>query len=352
MRLELLTTLEQLTLLREEWNRLAAGVPLRGPAWLLSWWRAFGGRHKLHVLALRSEEGELLGLAPWYRRDAAAGRVLAFLGSGTACTDYTTVLAKPGRETAVAGAVAGWLREHADSWDVLELFGVEERDSTITALVAELRSEGCGLLESEPIRAWRIPLPADWEAFMAMQSKSHRKQIRRVQERLFVSGRAVLHSARDSATLAEGMAIFRDLHQRRRESLGEPGCFAQPEFAAFFEYAAEALLASGELGLRWVTLDGRPIAAEFHLEGTDVTYAYQAGVDPDQLEEEPGRLINTAAIMRAIERKRQGFDFLRGDEHYKAHWRAEPRTLLQLRLTAPSASGRVRRHARNPPGRP
>jgi CelD/BcsL family acetyltransferase involved in cellulose biosynthesis len=39
--------------------------------------------------------------------------------------------------------------------------------------------------------------------------------------------------------------------------------------------------------------------------------------------------------MRAIEEGYQFFDFLRGDEPYKAHFRATPTALLETRFIAP-----------------
>ena len=61
-----------------------------------------------------------------------------------------------------------------------------------------------------------------------------------------------------------------------------------------------------------------------------VTYVYQAGIDPARLDEEPGHLITAAVVKRAIEQGGRAIDFLRGDEPYKAHFRAVARPLLAL----------------------
>ena len=81
-----------------------------------------------------------------------------------------------------------------------------------------------------------------------------------------------------------------DLHQRRRRSLGEPGCFASQAFHDFHREVVERLLDRGQLRISWLELDGTPAAAEYHFADRTATYAYQGGVDPDRLEEEPGRL--------------------------------------------------------------
>jgi len=138
------------------------------------------------------------------------------------------------------------------------------------------------------------------------------------------------------------MEILVDLHQRRRVGLGEAGRFACPRFHAFLHEAAERLLARDQLRLFWVELDGRPAAAEFQIACGQVTYAYQAGVDPELLDLEPGRVITIATIQRAIDEGQRAMDLLRGDEPYKAHWRAEPRPTHHLRIVPPRAAARLR----------
>ena len=84
--------------------------------------------------------------------------------------------------------------------------------------------------------------------------------------------------------------------------------------------------------MSWMELDGTPAAAEYHLADSAATYAYQGGVDPDRLDEEPGRLSTILCLRHAIEEGHRQLDFLRGDEPYKAHWRATPRATYDYRV--------------------
>ncbi len=84
------------------------------------------------------------------------------------------------------------------------------------------------------------------------------------------------------------------------------------------------LLASGRLHLFWVELDGRPAVAEYFLLGDDATYSYQAGLNPDCMDDSPGRLGNLLGLRHAMGLGHRAFDFLRGDEPYKAHFRVRP----------------------------
>jgi CelD/BcsL family acetyltransferase involved in cellulose biosynthesis len=296
--------------------------------------------------------GSLIGAAPWLLESSGPrGRVVRMLGSGEVCSDYMSLLALTGREDHVARAVAAWLIEAAEgrndsesknSWDLLELTGVASSDATIAQLVSHLTESGAGVHRRPGPNCWRIELAGSWNDYLGQLSKSHRKQVRRVERRLLESGRAVLHTAANADELERGLEILIDLHQRRRKSLGEPGCFASPPFDGFVRDVAARLFERGGLHLHWVEVEGRPAAAEFHLVGSDVVYAYQAGIDPEQIDEEPGRIINVATIKKALDEGRRGFDFLRGDEPYKAHWRAQPTPSLELRIVPDRAVAKVR----------
>jgi CelD/BcsL family acetyltransferase involved in cellulose biosynthesis len=91
-------------------------------------------------------------------------------------------------------------------------------------------------------------------------------------------------------------------------------------------------------------LDGSPAAAEYHVADAKTTYAYQGGVDPDRLAEEPGRLSTILCLRAAIEDGHTQIDFLRGDEPYKAHWRATPRATYDYRVIPNRRLARLRGH--------
>jgi CelD/BcsL family acetyltransferase involved in cellulose biosynthesis len=356
------STLDPLAPLAAEWDRLARGVPFRGWAWSANWWRRYAGgpngrqgTNGLFLLAVFDEEGHLAGIAPWYvEHSAAQGRVLRFLGSGEVASDYLSLPCRPEYEERVSGNLADWLvGEHwsqigrlsvpdSDRWDLLELTGVDAGDSAVARLAAAMEARGNPVHRRPGARCWRIELPGTWDDYLAGLSKDHRKQVRRIQQRLLATGRAVLHTVTREDELPQAEQILVDLHQRRQNKLGGPGRFASERFASFHHDVMPELLREGQLGLHWIELDGKPVAAEYHLIGDDVVYAYQSGVDPDALDCWPGTLAHAATIRSAIGRGMRGFDFLRGDEPYKAHWRAQPRSSVEVRIAAAGAGARLR----------
>jgi len=349
MRIERAQTAAELADLKPVWRELSASHPFCGPEWLTSWWAAHQARRELCLAVARNADGEVVGLAPWQlRRHAAWGRVLGFLGSGEACSDYLRVLCKPGREAEVGQSLATWLTQDptAPRWDEIELEGLAAGDTATEQLLGELETHGASVRRTRGEYCWRLQLDGAWEDYLQRLSKSHRKQVRRVERRLIDSGRAELKWAQNPAELDRGWEILVDLHQKRRASLGQPGCFASRRFGEFLRGVSNELLPAGELGLYWVELDGEPVAAEWHWERRGVSYAYQAGVDPARLDDEPGRLINILTLKRAIERGFTAFDFLRGDEPYKAHWRAEPQVSHKVTVTPNRTLPRLRQGLR------
>jgi CelD/BcsL family acetyltransferase involved in cellulose biosynthesis len=142
--------------------------------------------------------------------------------------------------------------------------------------------------------------------------------------------------------LDQALSILVDLHQRRWQTQGKTGCFASRPFLQFHHAVTAQLLSGNALLMNWLELNGRPIAATYDLGGGGGVYAYQSGIDPESLDEQPGRLMNLASIRRAIERGDRFYDLLRGDEPYKANWRATPRSSYDAHVVPSRTSARLR----------
>jgi hypothetical protein len=352
-----LCDLEELAPYADDWDRLSAGVPFRSWTWLSAWWRHYGAqrtgqpaRAGLFVPCVFDDTNSLVGLAPWYlQARGPQGRVVRPLGSGEVCSDYLSVLCQPGMEHQVMLSLAEYLTEsHSPQgrdpqpWDLLDLSGCDARDQAIACLLQHLADAGNTVHLRPGPNCWRIELPPTWDDYLGMLSKSHRKQLRRLERRVLASGRAVVHSVQRLDELPAATEILIDLHQRRWRSLGQRGCFASPRFTAFCREVMAGLLRNGQLQLDWLELDARPVAVELKLVGSGVIYAYQGGMEPEALEHEPGKLIALLNLRQAIEGGYRAFDFLRGDEFYKPHYRARPRPSLSIRVVPQRASAHLR----------
>ncbi len=356
MTVQLITDSNELADLETAWNALAGGMPLRSWDWLATWWNHYGAAsdksadRQLYVLAVYDDDNDatdgakpLIGIAPWYLdRSAIKGSVIRWLGSGEVCTDHLSLICRPDDATRVAAAIADTLTGKCDDWDLVELGAVDADDAPVAALLAALEVRECLVSRHAADQCWALDLPASWDDYLASVSKSHRKQLRQLERRVLETNRASWLRVETESDLAVAWDVLVDLHQRRRRSLGEPGCFASRPFHDFHRDVVARLLVRGQLRMSWLELDGTPAAAEYHLADGNTTYAYQGGVDPDRLGEEPGRLSTILCVRAAIDEGQRHFDFLRGDEPYKAHWRATPRPTFDCRVVPNRRLARLR----------
>ena len=352
MRVERFHNLNDLRPYREAWDGLASGVVFRSWTWLAAWWRHYGeGRHErsLEVFVVfrdaASDGDGVLAILPAYSEATwTQGRVLRLLGDGEVCSDHLGLLTRATDQHDAATAIS---REIAadESWDLIDFTAIDDADAASQQLFDELATCEFKVNRTLGDRCWTIELPATWDEFLALQSKSHRKQIRQMERRILAGEQAEWRLVAAASEFGDAWSTLVDLHQRRRQSLGEPGCFASPSWAAFHWDVAQQLLAEGSLRLSTLLLDGRPIAAEYHFASQEATWAYQGGVDPQRLADEPGQLSTICSIRRAIYDGHARFDFLRGDESYKAHWRATPQQTHRLTVVPNRLTPRLRQGA-------
>jgi len=338
------SSFDELSAHADVWDHMAVGVPFRSWTWLSTWWRHYSATGQLYVLGVFNR-GHLVGIAPWYRSTTFQhGRVLRCLGDGEVCSEYSAILCEPGLEELISGVLGEWLVRARgwDHWDVIQLDSTEQEDLVALSLAEHMAGQGCHLHSRAGQGCWRVALPSTWEDYLDRFSKDRRKKIRRMHRRYIEGGLAILHTVHSPEQLTRAQDILVDLHQRRRNTLGQPGCFASSRFRAFHEDVLPRLLQESRLGLHWVELEGRPIAAEYHLLGDETVYCYQGGIAPEAAGHSPGQIATLFALEQAVENGYRAFDFLRGNEPYKRQWRAEFRPNVELRIIAKRTAAQLR----------
>lgn len=342
--LEAITASAELAEQRKAWNRLAGEAVFCRHEWLATWWRHFQtSKTTLTAVAFRDERRELVGIMPWYLDRSWQGRVLRLLGSGIVCSDYVSLLTSTADVVDLARRLANWLEtDFRNQWDAVDFDQVDPCDPALAALVAELQLRGHTVCQRPGMHCWRIALPESWDAYLACLSKKRREIARKLWRRWYETGKAKLHRAETPDELENAWRIFIDLHQRRRSSLGQPGCFASPRFESFLHDASRQMLAAGRLQLTYLEIEGQPAATELDLLGGQTVYGYQMGMNPDLAAIQPGNIRLVGLLHAAIASGYRTFDLLRGDEPYKAHWQGRPLPLVRWRIANRSLASRCR----------
>jgi CelD/BcsL family acetyltransferase involved in cellulose biosynthesis len=329
-------------ILWSDWRILANGIPMRQPEWLMSWWEFYRSNDsELYLLTVRSRD-RLVGLAPCYRNRSE--RQVRLLGDGEVCTDHNGILVSaedPECGTSVIAALGDWLLDHCNDreygWESVYLEGISGSDTRTRELQSLLANRGCVAMERNPMNTWCLDLRDGWEGYLARASKDTRKRLRR---RLSSLADVQVHRVRSEDDWNRYYAILIDLHQRRRNALGEPGCFASPSFAQFLEKASLRLLQLGQLQAFHLEKDGQPIAVEIGYRSSTQWYCYQGGIEPAVMEIEPGKMSNVWMMSQAQSQGIHSIDFLRGDEPYKKQLKADPKSITDLWVARPGWKGR------------
>ena len=327
--------------LRAAWDQLCADRPTVQWPWIAQWWWEYRGHDQLAVLAVWSGP-RLVGVAPWYVSPSIGGPDLVAIGTGEVATDHGGLIADPAHAAEVGIAVANHLLgPFRAGWRRVVLGTVTKDDAAIGALLDRLHSARM-LVDRQPDgHAWSIALPSNFDDYLAGLSRSSRHRLRRLSRAIAERG-GRWTAVSNQEELSRALPIVEALHQARRRSLGQRGRFESRHFARFGRAVARQLLDDGHLRLLLLEIDGRPAAFDLSVCTEGYTFSYQTGFDPAVAHLRVGQVVLAEVIARAIDRGDRILDLGRGDEEYKAHWRAVPVPLesVQISTRHPAAVAR------------
>ena len=361
---------DQFRLLGQEWNGLLAASPADTIfltwEWISTWWDVYGTDSRLYVLAVRDDDGTLVGIAPLRirKRSRLGGlvrlRSVEFIGTGGDVTpEYLDLIARPGFDLAVADAVADVLQQDA-SIDVIDLRSCPSASPCLARLRERLAQEGRGLLQlRHDSTCPSMRLPATWEIYWASRSRNHRKKLREYDRRCERELAIRLRLTSTPQEIDADMQTLMALHHRRWHHGSR--AFQSDRYRKFHLRLARLLLDRGALRLFSLEAGPKVVASLYCFSYHGRYYYYQAGRDPDYSRYRVGLVLLHRAVGQAIAEGAHTFDFLSGDEDYKytwadeqavnlrlSHWKSGPARIVG-RLSA--LAGRIRSHQTGPRAR-
>lgn len=322
-----LTDVAGLAGLADEWRILADECPFatvfQSFEWNAAWWRHYGQRpgRRLHLLAFRDPNGgRLVGLAPlmtsfWY---GSPLRRLSFLGTGS--SDYLDLIAAPGCEASVAAAFYDTL-SRSGGWHLCDLQQLRNGGLLRAYPPDQAGKLACVEAYGEPCPY--LVLPGDWETLTQQFGKKTRANIGYYDRALRKIYHVEVAAVADQDELDKEMTRLFDLHQRRWNQRWLPGVFGSRGVQQFHRDAARSLLEGGMLRLFCLRLDGVTQASLYCFAFGDRVCYYQGGFEPTLAKWSLGTVLTSHALQSSIGEGRIVFDFLRGDEPYKAKWTRE-----------------------------
>jgi CelD/BcsL family acetyltransferase involved in cellulose biosynthesis len=341
--------IRDLEALRPAWHALLNKYPLSTTfsswEWLSCWWRAYGGHRTLLAYTLFDSTNTLVGMATFSLGvekfwGGTRVRVLRLLGDGSYDSDNLDMPAVAGFEDVLARGVIEDLTRRSSQWDLCE-FNTLPPDSPVAACLSfTAKSQGWPLVEDLTCSS-AIHLPDAWEKYLAALSSEDNKNIQRYTRRLRNRYTARFYRCTQNHELPRCLdALFR-LHQGRWQHAGERGTFSSSARRQFYQELSLSLLARGWLELWVLELDGEIAAVQFAFRFRDTVFQLQEGYDHLRSSDRPGYVLRAEVLRTLISEGVRTYDFLGGEDSYKARWRAERCSYRTLRCAMPYTKGAI-----------
>jgi CelD/BcsL family acetyltransferase involved in cellulose biosynthesis len=323
--------------LHDEWNALleesASHVPFLRYEYLTTWWQTRGGGEwpdaTLALITAR-EDGRLTGAAPLFRAERDGRPVLLNVGA-IEISDYLDLLARPADLDRFLAELLPFLRSAPlPAWQALHLYNLLDSSATPAALQAAAAARGWTATQEQLQHSPYIPLPGDWETYLAGIDKKQRHEIRRKMRRLEGSGapwRWYIVTERES--LEAEIQAFMDLMAQDPEK----AAFLTPPMREHMRLTIRCAFDAGCLQLAFMEINGQKAAGYLSFDYLNRLWVYNSGIDRSFNEYSPGWVLLGYLLQWANESGRAEFDFMRGDEDYKYRFGAIDRFVLRVDLT-------------------
>ena len=323
---EVIKNLEEFQKAKQLWGQFDTD-PLNSFNWNFRWWNAFESHGDLHLVKFEQAD-EIVGFAPFYADRWFGLSRFRFLATGDTCTDYVDLICDFQHYQSCANELAKYIRSNA--FAVVELDS--PRDDRLATLLKHHLAEDYKSDHRPAEPTWRLALPDSWAEFKSTAKKSLRRKINKATRRLETNEFTITSSS--EIPVEQAFQTLKELHTRRFNSKGMPGVFADPQFETFLRSAVLDFHREGKSEIVIVLHNEKPIAAHLYFNSREGYQFYQSGYAPEAMKLEPGHLLFTAMVQKAIDRRDTCFDFLRGDEPYKEYWGAAPHAQNKLRMVS------------------
>ena len=230
-------------------------------------------------------------------------------------------------ESARAELWGGIIRLHPAR---IRLEAIHERAAGTRSLCAQLDESGYRTLVVPGPRSPWLELPGSWEEMIGSLRTKLRGELRRRRRILEREGTVSFR------TVSGGPTLERDLEKvLRLEASGWKGragtaILSDPATERVYRGFAHAAAREGWLRLRFLELDGEPIAADYGCVFAGGGVAIKVGVSEAHRRVAPGVLLLAEVLRSAIEEGVSSYDFLGESDAFKTEWTSEARPRARI----------------------
>jgi CelD/BcsL family acetyltransferase involved in cellulose biosynthesis len=327
------------------WERLRQQAPTESlfltPEWLETWSRTLGSGRA--VLLAVADSDTVRALVP-VQQVALGGGLTALRPLGLGVSDYLDLLLPPdpALRRACLGVLLDGLIQRAGAWDALDLRGLPAESPTVTDLMAVATERGLRCASLPGYARPGLDIRNGWQAYLKTRPGRFRYNLRSRLRRLRELGEVRFRTVSHAEEVGPALASLVSLHARRWEGQHTSTTFSSSEAARrFYAEACERYQGRGLLDLTLLEVGGRAVAGSVGFVDRGTFYYYLPAWDPGLATFAPSSLLLAHLVERACDAGLQRFDFMLGEEAYKASWATDQRTTVNLVVAAPTMRGQA-----------
>ncbi len=322
--------------LAEAWNRLlessASDVPFLRHEYISAWWQTLGGGEwksgELFLMLGKTEQGELSGIAPlFFTQNLQAEPALMLLGS-IEISDYLDLIAAPQDLPDFIDALLDYLSgSDVPAWKVLDFYNILENSPTLSLLTSAAQRRSWQVQQERLQHCPYIPIPGDWETYLAGIDKKQRHEIRRKIRRAETNEPPVSWYIVDNedtldAEIDHFLALMAQDPEKDR--------FLTDVMRTQMRASVHAAFQAGWLQLSFLEVGGQKAAGYLNFDYRNRLWVYNSGLNYEFRELSPGWVLLGYLLQWANEHRVHSFDFMRGDEDYKYRFGGIDRHVMRL----------------------
>ncbi len=324
--------------LKKEWNLLlsqsSTHVPFLRHEYLQTWWETRGGGEWKDVslsIITAQQNDQLVGIAPLMHVPQWQGEPRLMLLGSIEISDFLDFIVRANDQEPFFNGLFSFLQQaNLPAWKSLDLYNLLDSSPTISVLSQIANQFGWTINHEELQHSPYIPLPGDWETYLAGIDKKQRHEIRRKIRRLEGSGVPFRWYFVDDPELIEPeIEAFMDLMALDADKAR----FLTPLMRIQFRKSTLSAFQEGWLKLSFLEINGRKAAGYLCFDYLNRIWVYNSAIDPQNMEFSPGWVLLGYLLQWANFAGKTEFDFMRGDEEYKYRFGAIDRFVHRVILT-------------------
>ncbi len=340
--IKIIETETEFRTLKPIWQQLITTSQTSSPfltyEWISEWWATYHNRLKnpeLKIIVL-ADSNQRLAILPLFVHQkkltpTSKFKVLQFMGTEFESSDYLDIIAPETQKALYLQQIfsSPIFLKLIKSVDVLDLPNITDDASLLTSkkMIEQIIGNRSYLYRTKTCPY--IELPQTVDAFLQNLSRNLRSNLRRTQNKFNKNG-LTIEVVNNEQELDQAIRRLFELHGMRFAAKQANTKFVFEKRGVFHQRIAKIFLRNHWLQLYQIK-DQRTVIGSLYCYKFGESMMYmQGGFDPSYHKFALGNLIILRAITDAIEMKYKIFDFMRGNEAYKARWATHYRYLNEL----------------------